>query len=442
MKNNPRELAVEALTRVFKNKAYSNIEINNLLNNSDMSDADKRLMTNIVYGVIQNKYVLEYQLEPYLKDKKLDLWLDLLLQTAIYQLCYLDKIPAHAVLNESTEIAKQKANQGAGNLVNAVLRNFQRHGTRVMPGRDSVYDLSKLYSVPRWLVEKFIEQQGMTKTKEILKSINQPSHVSIRVNTNKTSVEDLKKTLTKQGFEMENSKISPVGLVCTSGNLVNTAEFREGLYTIQDESSMLVAPALDIQPNSHVLDACAAPGGKTTHIASYIKEGEGEVTALDIHKHKTKLIRDNSQRMGYSDIISTGAIDARKAKDVLNTTFDRILVDAPCSGLGLIRRKPELRYFRQEEDLMNLQRVQLQILDSLVDLLEVGGKMVFSTCTFDDEENEDVVEKFLAKHKNFELAPVKHDAIMDKSIQDNMLKVLPSDYFTDGFFIATFVRKN
>ena len=440
MKNNPRELAVEALTRVFKNKAYSNIEINNILKNSDMSDADKRLMTNIVYGVIQHKYVLEYQLEPYLKDKKLDLWLDLLLQTAIYQLSYLDKIPEHAVLNESTEIAKQKANRGAGNLVNAVLRNFQRHGAREMSGKDSVYDLSKFYSVPRWLVQLFIDQQGLDKTKEILKSINQPSHVSIRVNTNKTTVKDLQKTLQSKGFDVKPSKISSVGLICESGNLVNTDEFRDGLYTIQDESSMLVAPALDLLPDSRVLDACAAPGGKTTHIASYIKDGE--VTALDIHKHKTKLIRDNSQRMGYSDIISTGAIDARKAKDVLNTTFDRILVDAPCSGLGLIRRKPELRYFCQEEDLMNLQRVQLQILDSMVDLLEVNGKLVFSTCTFDDEENEAVVKKFLADHKNFELEPVKHEAVMDKSVKDGMLKVLPSDYFTDGFFIATFVRKN
>lgn len=440
MKNNPRELAVEALTRVFKNKAYSNIEINNILKNSDMSDADKCLMTNIVYGVIQHKYVLEYQLEPYLKDKKLDLWLDLLLQTAIYQLSYLDKIPEHAVLNESTEIAKQKANRGAGNLVNAVLRNFQRHGAREMSGKDSVYDLSKFYSVPRWLVQLFIDQQGLDKTKEILKSINQPSHVSIRVNTNKTTVKDLQKTLQSKGFDVKPSKISSVGLICESGNLVNTDEFRDGLYTIQDESSMLVAPALDLLPDSRVLDACAAPGGKTTHIASYIKDGE--VTALDIHKHKTKLIRDNSQRMGYSDIISTGAIDARKAKDVLNTTFDRILVDAPCSGLGLIRRKPELRYFRQEEDLMNLQRVQLQILDSMVDLLEVNGKLVFSTCTFDDEENEAVVKKFLADHKNFELEPVKHEAVMDKSVKNGMLKVLPSDYFTDGFFIATFVRKN
>lgn len=440
MKNNPRELAVEALTRVFKNKAYSNIEINNILNNSDMSDVDKRLMTNIVYGVIQHKYVLEYQLESYLKDKKLDLWLDLLLQTAIYQLSYLDKIPEHAVLNESTEIAKQKANRGAGNLVNAVLRNFQRHGAREMSGKDTVYDLSKFYSVPRWLVQLFIDQQGMAKTKEILKSINQPSHVSIRVNTNKTTVSNLQKTLQSKGFDVKPSKISSVGLICESGNLVNTDEFKDGLYTIQDESSMLVAPALDLKPDSRVLDACAAPGGKTTHIASYIKDGE--VTALDIHKHKTKLIRDNSQRMGYSDIISTGAIDARKAKDVLNTTFDRILVDAPCSGLGLIRRKPELRYFRQEEDLMNLQRVQLQILDSMVDLLEVNGKLVFSTCTFDDEENEAVVKKFLADHKNFELEPVKHEAVMDKSVKDGMLKVLPSDYFTDGFFIATFVRKN
>ncbi|KRN97478.1 16S rRNA (cytosine(967)-C(5))-methyltransferase RsmB [Companilactobacillus kimchiensis] len=442
MKNNPRALAVEALTRVFQNKAYSNIEISNILNKSDMSDADSRLMTNIVYGVIQNKYVLEYQLDPYLKDKKLDLWLNLLLQTAVYQMAYLDKIPAHAILNESTEIAKQRANQGAGNLVNAVLRNFQRHGSRVMPGSDSVFDMSRLYSVPRWLVDLFEKEQGLEKTEEILKSINHPSHISIRVNTNKTTVADLKKTLDEQGFDMSLSKISPVGLVCEHGNLVNTEEFREGLYTIQDESSMLVAPALDVQPDSKVLDACAAPGGKTTHIASYLKSGEGEVTALDIHKHKTKLILENSERMGYSDIISTGAIDARKAKEVLNTTFDRILVDAPCSGLGLMRRKPELRYFRHEEDLRNLQRVQLEILDSMVDLLDVDGKMVFSTCTFDDAENEQVVEKFLAAHKNFELVPVKHDEVMSKSVKNGMLKVLPSDYFTDGFFIATFVRKN
>jgi len=442
MNNNPRALAVEVLTKVFQNKAYSNIEINNVLNKADMSDADSRLMTNIVYGVIQNKYVLEYQLEPYLKDKKIELWIDLLLQTAIYQLSYLDKIPAHAVLNESTEIAKKRANQGAGNLVNAVLRNFQRHGARIMPGSDSVYDMSRLYSVPRWLVDLFINEQGLDKTKEILKSVNHPSHVSIRVNTNKTTVADLKKTLIAEGFDVHESKISSVGLICASGNLVDTEEFRDGLYTIQDESSMLVGPALDLKPNSKVLDACAAPGGKTTHIASYIKSGEGEVTALDIHKHKTKLVRDNSQRMGYSDIISTGAIDARKAKDILDTKFDRILVDAPCSGLGLIRRKPELRYFRQEEDLMNLQRVQLQILDSMVDLLEVNGKLVFSTCTFDEAENEAVVEKFLAAHKNFELTPVKHEESMDKSVKNGMLKVLPSDYFTDGFFIATFVRKN
>lgn len=440
MKNNPRELAVEILTKVFQNKAYSNIEINNVLKKSELSDADSRLMTNIVYGVIQNKYVLEFQLEPYLKDKKLDLWLDLLLQTAIYQLAYLDKIPAHAVLNESTEIAKQKANRGAGNLVNAVLRNFQRHGSRVMPGSDSLYDMSRLYSVPRWLVELFEREQGQKKAKEILQSINQASHVSIRVNTNKTTVAELKEILNQQGFDMYESKISPVGLVCEHGNLVNTQQFRDGLYTIQDESSMLVAPALDVQPDSQVLDACAAPGGKTTHIASYIKNGE--VTALDIHKHKTKLIRENSERMGYQDIISTGAVDARKAKDILNKEFDRILVDAPCSGLGLIRRKPELRYFRQQEDLMNLQRVQLQILDSLVDLLKVNGKMVFSTCTFDDEENEQVVEKFLAAHKNFELEPVKHTEAMNSSVKNGMLKVLPSDYFTDGFFIATFVRKN
>jgi len=439
MKNNPRALAVEALTRVFQNKAYSNIEISNLLNKADMSDADSRLMTNIVYGVIQHKYVLEYQLEPYLKDKKLDLWLDLLLQTAIYQMCYLDKIPAHAILNESTEIAKKRANQGAGNLVNAVLRNFQRHGTRDMPGKDTIYDMSLLYSVPRWLVDEFVEQQGIEKTKEILKTINQPSNVSIRVNTNKTTVADLQKVLQDKGFDVKPSKISAVGLVCESGNLVDTDEFRAGLYTIQDESSMLVAPALDVQPDDKVLDTCAAPGGKTTHIASYLESGS--VMALDIHQRKTKLIRENGQRLGYGDIIQTRALDARKAKDEFDEEFDRILVDAPCSGLGLIRRKPELKYFREPEDLMHLQEIQLSILNSITDLLKVGGQLVFSTCTFDAEENEDVVMKFLNAHENYELVPVKHEKSLDKNVNDGVLKLLPSDYFTDGFFVAAFRRK-
>lgn len=437
MKNNPRALAVEALTKVFQNKAYSNIEINNILKKADMSDADSRLMTNIVYGVIQNKYVLEYQLEPYLKDKKLDLWLDLLLQTAIYQLCYLDKIPAHAVLNESTEIAKQKANRGAGNLVNAVLRNFQRHGARDIHGKETVFDLSRMYSVPRWLVQLFVDQQGMTKTEEILQTINQPSHVSIRVNTNKTTVADLQKTLNQEGFDVKPSKISPVGLVCESGNLVNTPEFRDGLYTIQDESSMLVAPALQIKKDSQVLDACAAPGGKTTHIASFLdSKAGGNVISLDVYDHKVKLIEENAKRLGESDVVTAMQLDANEVSE-LNKKFDRILVDAPCSGLGLLRRKPEMRYTRQLEDIQELQDIQKEILDNASKQLLKDGILVYSTCTIVDEENSDVVNDFLEKHKDFKLIKVVTD--IDNK-EDKMVKLYPDDHQTDGFFISAFKR--
>ena len=440
MNNNLRALAVEALTRVLKNKAYSNIEINNILKKADLSDADSRLMTNIVYGVLQHKLTLEYQLQPYITGKNLDYWVKSLLMSAIYQMQYLDKIPDHAVLNESVEIAKFNGNQGLGNLVTAVLRNYQRHGVRPMPKGDSVKALSIKFSTPEWLVDMLIKQQGLKKAKTVLETINQPSHISIRVNTNKITPDELTDKLSEQGFEMKPSLISPVGLTCHSGNLVDTEEFREGLFTIQDESSMIVAPALDIQPDSTVLDTCAAPGGKTTHIASYLTTGS--VMALDIHKPKTKLIRENGQRLGYGDIIQTRALDARKAKDEFDSEFDRILVDAPCSGLGLIRRKPELKYFREPEDLLNLQRIQLQILDSITGLLKVGGQLVFSTCTFDAEENEDVVMKFLDAHKSYELVPVKHEESLDKNVNDGVLKLLPSDYFTDGFFVAAFKRKN
>lgn len=436
MKNNPRAVAVEALTRILQNKAYSNIEISNLLQRSDMSNVDSRLMTNIVYGVLQNMYVLQYQLKPYLKDKTVKPWIMNLLMSAIYQMHYLDKIPDHAVLNESTEIAKQNGSIGLAKLVTGVLRNYQRHGFKDLPTGHGEEDLSIRYSTPLWLVKLLIEQQGINKTIEILESINQPSHVSIRVNTNKISVEDLKNRLEELDFEVENSRISPVGLTLNSGNLFDTPEFQEGLFTIQDESSMLVAPALDLKPDDQVLDTCAAPGGKTTHIASYLKDGR--VTALDIHERKTKLIRENGQRLGYKDIIQTKAMDARKAKDNFPAqSFDKILVDAPCSGLGLIRRKPELRYFREFEDLLNLQKIQLDILNSISDLLKVDGRLVFSTCTFDDEENEAIVTKFLNNHKNYELVSIKNDLSNEDTI-----KLFPSDYFTDGFFIAAFRRKN
>lgn len=445
MKNKTvRLLAVELLTRVESQGTYSNLALNKVIEENNLSVKDTKLLTTIVYGVIQHKLTLEYWLEPFIKKaNRLQLWVKELLLVSLYQMIYLDKIPDRAVFNESIEIAKIKGHTGIRKFVTGVLHSIRRNGLREVNEIDN--DITRLSigtSTPEWLVEELIKELGITKVESILDTINTSPKHSVRINTHKVNKQILVNELKNDGYTIRESEVTPDALIVDGGFLPKSSEFRNGKMIIQDESAMLAVESMDIQEDDIVLDACAAPGGKTTHIASYIKAGAGEVTALDIHKHKTKLIRENSERMGYSDIISTGAVDARKAKDVLNTTFDRILVDAPCSGLGLIRRKPELRYFRQPEDLMNLQRVQLQILDSMVDLLEVNGKMVFSTCTFDDEENEQVVDKFLAAHKNFELVPVKHDKMMDKSVKNGMLKVLPSDYFTDGFFIATFVRKN
>ncbi|WP_129045096.1 16S rRNA (cytosine(967)-C(5))-methyltransferase RsmB [Companilactobacillus metriopterae] len=430
MKTNPRAVAVEALNRVIYNQAFSNIEINNLLNKYELTNVDSRLMTNIVYGVLQHKLTLEYQLEPYIKGRVVDRWINTLLLTAIYQMEYLDKVPDHAVLNESVNVAKQFGRTGVGKFVTGVLRSYQRTGSRELPSDNSPESLSIVYSVPVWLVNLFINQFGMDKTLSILKTINEPSDISIRVNTSRISREELKQRLEDQNFDVHDSKLSEQGLVVKSGNLVITSEFQKGLFTIQDESSMMVAPFLDVKEDSIVLDSCAAPGGKTTHIASYLTTGK--VIALDIHKNKTKLIRENAERLGYSDVVETKALDARKSPDEFDKeSFDRILVDAPCSGLGLIRRKPELRYFRTQEDLDNLQKIQLDILNNVSSLLKVNGKLVFSTCTFDNEENGDVVEMFLANNPNFEL---------EKKV-DNPMKLFPDDYFTDGFFIASFVKK-
>lgn len=435
---NARYVALEVLDNVLNNGAYSNAEINKAIKSTHLNHKDIGLMTNIVYGVLQNKLTIEFYLQPYLKKKKLDPWVKILLIMSIYQFEYLDKVPERAVIFESVEVAKIKGNRGISGFVNAILRNYQRLGHQSL---DIIQDkpdrLSVEYSVPIWFVNKLQEQLGDSKCRRILDSLNQPAHLSIRVNTKKISRAELLDSLLENGIDAQESKVSPYGITTTDSRILQIPAFKKGYYTIQDESSMLVAPALQIQKNSKVLDACAAPGGKTTHIASFLdsKVG-GNVLSLDVYDHKVKLIEENAKRLGETDVVAAMKLDATEV-DSLDEKFDRILVDAPCSGLGLLRRKPEMRYTRQPEDILELQSIQKNILNSVSNQLTVGGILVYSTCTIVDEENSDVVKDFLENHKDFELITVATD--MDNN-QDKMVKLYPDDRQTDGFFISAFRR--
>jgi 16S rRNA (cytosine967-C5)-methyltransferase len=247
--------------------------------------------------------------------------------------------------------------------------------------------------------------------------------------------------LEEDGIEARISELSPYGIVADRGFLAGSELFQNGWLTIQDESSMLVAQAMQIEPGQRVLDACAAPGGKTTHIAALLND-EGSVTALDIHDHKLKLVRENAERLRVSDTVVTKKMDAREATENFpSESFDRILVDAPCSGLGLMRRKPDIKYQKQPQDFVQLPNIQLEILKNCAPTLKSGGILVYSTCTTAKEENQQVVNEFLNENSNFEKIDLNLEAKLEPAIHDQMLVLYPEMFMTDGFFICAMRKK-
>ncbi|WP_288760931.1 16S rRNA (cytosine(967)-C(5))-methyltransferase RsmB [uncultured Lacticaseibacillus sp.] len=442
-KNNVRLLAVNVLARVGGRGGYSNLTVDSTIRQAHLSARDAALLTNIVYGVIQHQLTLDYYLAPFVGRRELEPWVRQLLRTAIYQMHYLDKIPERAIFFDSTEIAKQKGHAGLAKFVTAILRNVQRQGLRdVSAIQDPVKRLSIATSVPEWIVNKLFDQWGELEATALLNSINSAPRASARVNRTMIQRDDLVFRLQDEFPEVRNSVLATSGVVAPGGHLAGTPEFADGLLTMQDESSQLVAPSLDIQPGDQVLDACAAPGGKTTHIAEWLDpQAGGHVTALDLHAHKVNLIQQNADRMHLADRVTAQTLDARKAVETFGEQkFDKVLVDAPCSGLGLMRRKPEIKYDKTADDVANLTRVQSEILDAVAPTVKVGGRLTYSTCTITHEENQDVVAAFLQRHPDFRqvtvptLAPVTHNHAAPA------LQILPHDYGSDGFFIASLER--
>ena len=425
-----RSLALAVLEDVLVNQAYSNIALNKHLKGSQISVADKGLVTEIVYGTVARKLTLEWYLSHFIEDRdKLDNWLYILLLLSAYQLRYLDKIPNHAVVNEAVELAKARK-KGSEKLVNAVLRRILREG---WPDVDSIKRKNKrdsiAYSLPVWLVSKLKEEYGEERAQGIFDSLLVRNKASIRV-TDLSRKEEIKAVL-----EASDSPLAASGLVKEQGHFAGHDLFSEGAITIQDESSQLVAPTLDLQGHEQILDACAAPGGKTAHMASYLTSGK--VTALDLYDHKLDLIQENAQRLGVADRVQTQKLDARKVHEFFGRdSFDKILVDAPCSGIGLLRRKPDIKYNKETADFTSLQEIQLEILGSVCQTLRKGGIITYSTCTIVSEENFQVVEAFLESHPEFEQVKLEHEC--KDILKDGCILITPELYGSDGFFISQF----
>ncbi|KRM18860.1 16s ribosomal rna m(5)c 967 methyltransferase [Ligilactobacillus hayakitensis DSM 18933 = JCM 14209] len=439
--NNVRALAVQTLTKIEKQNSYSNLALNSVIESNNLSNRDAALLTNIVYGVIQHKLTLEYYLASFINLNKTDNWVKILLMTALYQELYLDKIPKRAIFNETIEVAKILGHAGIRKYVTGVLHAIDRQGLPEIPTDNLVKNLSLKSSTPTWLVDYLIKSVGEKKASSILSVINNVPNHSVRVNTQQIDIDKLSNQLIQEGYEVTQSNVSPVGLIMDGGFIPKSKAFKEGKLVIQDESAMLAVDSMNVQPNDTILDACAAPGGKTTQIADSLQDGE--VYALDIHQHKVKLIAENASRQNVADRVKGIQLDARKVNDEFSAEyFDKILVDAPCSGLGLLRRKPEVKYDKNLNDSKNLHKIQVEILEKVAPTLKEGGVLTYSTCTIIDIENQQVVDEFLSKHPDFKQVKTKTMNKIKENRDELGLTIYPDDFNSDGFFIATLVKNN
>jgi 16S rRNA (cytosine967-C5)-methyltransferase len=434
-------VALEVLLAVDTQEAYSNLALQSALARHPLSPKDTALATEIVYGTVQRLNTLDYRILPFLKQPigKLDPWVRNLLRLSAYQLDYLERVPDFAIINEAVEIAKRRNSRLSG-FVNGVLRNLLRSGQAKYPSaaKDPLRHVSLLHSHPEWLVEEWAEQYGMEQTTAICQANNNRPSLSLRVNRLRNTREDLLQALAEEGMEARPSDVSPDGVVLSAGmDVTRLQAFRDGRCTVQDESSMLVAPCVDPQPGMRVLDACAAPGGKTTHLAELMRD-QGEIVAADIHPHKVELIRTATARLGMQTVRPTTG-------DILDLLpnlgmFDSILLDAPCSGFGVIRRKPDIKWRKTQADVEAISGVQLDLIRKTADALRTGGVLVYSTCTIEEKENGEIIRTFLKERSDFRietLRPYLPETVAARSLsEEGWVQVLPHHFGTDGFFIC------
>lgn len=437
-----RKTALELLTRIEKENSFSHLLISETIDKSELNIQDENLLVEIVYGTIERKLTLNYYLSPFInQNKKMDAWILTLLQMSVYQMEFLNKVPDYAIINEAVEIAKHKGHRGTGALVNGILRSLQRKG---VPNLDSIIDKVKRLSIetshPEWLVKLWISDYGFETAKNICESNLTRKPMTIRAQILKNDRKDLLNQLANINVEAKESSVTKQGVIIESGNVIKTSILGLGNATIQDESSMLVTETLNTKPGMEVLDCCSAPGGKTTHIAEIMGD-KGRIVAHDLHKNKIKLVKNHADRLNLS-IIEASPCDARNLTEIHEKeSFDRILVDAPCSGLGVIRSKPDIKYNKSFADIEKLQTVQQAILEEAFKLLKKDGQLVYSTCTINILENEHVIEEFLNHHPEVEVDSrfidnLPQSVLENSRLTDFGIQLFPYTANSDAFFIS------
>ena len=426
---NARELALDLLLKGEKTKQYSNIALDNALKMSKLSSADKGLTSALFYGVIERRLTLDYQITALASRdiKDIDLRTVNALRIGLYQLIYLDRIPHHAAINESVALCTRKS---AG-FVNAILRSFLRKGGLSLPDKSNILEyLSVLYSVDIPLLSRLLSIFSREEVEKLLSAINEAPPTTIRVNTLLTD----RDTLLSKIPSSVPTQNAPNGIY-VQGSVRDIYGFEDGMFFVQDEASQICIEALCAKPDELIMDICACPGSKSFG-AAIAMENKGSIYSFDLHENKLSLVINGAKRLKI-DIIKTNACDGRHFLPEFEGKADRIICDVPCSGFGVLAKKPELRYKNPEESAA-LPKIQRDILENACRYLRSGGTLIYSTCTILPEENEKNIEAFLESHTDFTLEEWQVGNIVAKS---GMITLLPHVHKTDGFFIAKLKRK-
>lgn len=440
--SNPRRAAFDILLRIETEHSYADILLDQALASGALQGADRGLLTELVYGVLRRQGTLDHLINQIAtrKTEKLERAVLLLLRQGLYQAFFLDRVPISAAVNETVKLAKIIVPQAAG-FINAVLRNADRQRDSISYPDKTKAPLDYLatrYSHPRWLAAAWVKQLGFEGAEALAGVMSEPPPMTLRTNTLKISREALLDRLAAEGVQGEATRWAPDGIhISSAGSVARLASFQEGLFTVQDESSQLAALLLGPYPGEKILDACAAPGGKATYLAQLMGD-TGAITAGDVLGRKLRLIGENSERLGISSI-KTVILDAASPEKSLGTErFQRILLDAPCSGLGVIRRNPEGKWWRSPNDPVELSNLQRAILKNLAPYLTAGGTLLYATCSTSHEENEIVINDFLAQQPNFVREDLRQlfPEYMELFTDDGFFRSWPHLHGMDGFFAA------
>lgn len=432
---NARQIAFEVLIKMHRNDAYSNIELDSALKNSGLDKRDCALVSALVYGVTERLITIDYNIEKHLTGRinKLKPEVLVILRLGAYQILFSDKIPNSAAVNESVKLAKNNRCAFAAGLCNAVLRAVGKSGLLLPDDKDKIEYLSVKYSFPRWLCEMWQDTYGEENAEGIMRTAAEKPPIYIKVNNLKTTPAELINIFKDEGVTAEPVKGFDSTLqISDTGDIEKLSSYKNGFFHVQDLASQLCAKALEAKENMTVFDVCSAPGGKAFTVAEHMNN-KGIIKAFDIHEHRVKLINNGAERLGIS--IIEGKTGDAEQYDSSNGFADRVLCDVPCSGLGIVRRKPEIRY-KEKIRIDKLPLLQYRILENASNYVKTSGRLIYSTCTLNPAENEEVCKKFLQNHKKFKLV----QPLNDINSTDGYITLMPHIHGTDGFFIAAFER--